>query len=58
MSDTAASLRAQFPLLAAAPDLHYLDSIPNPHAGQAFSKKQGAMPARGTNPSAIWPNLR
>ena len=34
------------------------DSIPTPHAGQAFSKKQGAMPARGTNPSAIWPNLR
>ncbi len=26
MSDTAASLRAQFPLLAAAPELHYLDS--------------------------------
>ena len=26
MSDTAANLRAQFPLLAAAPELHYLDS--------------------------------
>jgi len=26
MSDTAANLRAQFPLLAAAPQLHYLDS--------------------------------
>ena len=26
MNDTAANLRAQFPLLAAAPELHYLDS--------------------------------